>query len=141
MVKKIILFVCFLSINFYLFSQIDCGRPIFLPERVYFLRNDTMLRCDIYTTDNIIDSVKISNDIGIKISKRKWKFQNDNGAYSISKYKKVKKSEWLKNDSLKFLNADFQYKEKMQKIYNSNGQLWAIIYRFGRIMYIKRIIE
>jgi hypothetical protein len=82
MVKKIILFVCFLSINFYLFSQIkDDFIPVIPYKIVYFSRNDTMFRCDIYTTDNVIDSVKTDNDIGIKISKRKWKFQNDNGAY------------------------------------------------------------
>jgi hypothetical protein len=140
MKNKITLFI-FLLIFMYVYPQNEIRplAPAINFTGACFLRNDTVLCCHI---DKKTDSVVIVGT-GIKISRKKWRFQNENGSFSISKYKKVKESDWFKKYNTEFLNADFECEPKgLTKIYDTEGYLDMIVYRsiFGWV-YRKQIIR
>jgi len=138
--KKGIILIVFLNMLMGSYSQNE-SRPIAPALDITFIgacfqRNDTILCCHI---DKKTDSIEIVS-VGIKVSRQKWRFQDENGSFSISKYKRVKDSDWFKKNNTKFLNADFECKQRgIEKVYDKEDNLNIVVYHVFKGKYVKQI--
>jgi hypothetical protein len=137
--KKVIFVFLFLNIiGYYLFSQSECIHLLKFPfENIYFRRNDTVFSVYIYSSKEEIDSI-IYNSFAVKIANEKWKTNTiSDGSYSIVKYKKIKISQWFKENNEKLFQADYECIEKKYWRYYPDGTI-DVYWRFGRIAHLKR---
>lgn len=139
--KIIALLFCFITSQLYSQSlQIDnpIEIPVFNYRVKYFQRNDTIFQYRIYPEKGIIDSVTCTN-IYLKQKKFKWIGETDaDNSYSVSKFRKVKTSEWFKENN-KWFNADVECELKAYKRFYPDGRIQKY-WRFGTISH-SRIIE
>lgn len=129
MKKSFILIVIFFLIN-NLYSQI----PIVNYEIKYFQKNDTIFRFQIFSTDGKIDSVLCTNFYK-KLTKNKWVSNDDSDeGYTITKFKKLKRSKLLMENKDKLLYADFECETKYRKTIFNDGsatimrRIWILTY-------------
>ena len=138
--KKIVLLIL-CTVNSYLYSQEGIvDYPLNINDNFcikYFQKKDTLLYGYAYITDDILDSFKVIAH-GVKLSKLKWKIYFSNGDYSISKYKKMKNSKWIKKINHHYLlNLENEIKPiGIEKYYQVDGKI-LIKYRLFSLTYIK----
>jgi hypothetical protein len=105
-----------------------------------FKRNDTIFVYEIYQTDKQIDSVKLSNIITIRLTRRKWAqyavSETGSSGFGILKYKRLKPSEWFIENNDKYFHAEYECYPISIRRYYSDGSRF-VYWRFLGISYTK----
>ncbi len=124
--------------GFSFFSENDYIPPLSFPfESISFRRDDTVFTARIYPSKEKIDSI-VYADIAVKYTKKKWKTNiYSDGSYSIIEYKKVKPSQWFKENNENLFQADYECIIKKSWKYYPDGSI-HIRWRVGNIVHFKQ---
>jgi hypothetical protein len=106
-------------------------------QTVYISRNDTIFAIRFFPNIENYDSYSCQI-YAFKFNKNMWKTDSiSDGTYSIIKFKKLIKSQWLKNNNGKLFVADYECRIQRYWRYESNGEI-TTYFRVGRFACIKR---
>jgi hypothetical protein len=135
----------FYLLSFIIFGYYTKAQMIeFLPQNVFFFKNDTVYLFEIYESYELIDSIKISDTLVessdckcwiftdiiptsyYDTNKRKYYFKNDTIKYEC-KFKENKNSIWLSKYDISVFNMEKEYILIYRKEYLPINSYWSKI--------------
>ena len=113
-----------------------CQYPVLNYVNKYFYRNDTIFAFKVYPKEGIIDSL-VPNGVTTNLSKRNWLFCKYHTSKN-SKFRKLRKSRWYKNNIKKLSVFEYECKEYYWIAFSPDGgkMIYRSFWFFSNVKYV-----